>query len=65
MVGGDARGVAVHTAARVMAQAGPAEVLVSGATRELLGDAMGLEPAGSFELKGLSGPRELFRARGG
>ena len=36
LVGGQARGVAVHAAARVAALAGPGEVLVSGTTRDLL-----------------------------
>jgi len=55
-------GVAVHTAARVVALAGAGEVYVSSTTRELLGGGgFNLEPAGAFELKGLSGPREVFR----
>ena len=62
VVSGYAHGVAVHTAARVVALAGAGQVYVSGTTRDLLaGTAFGLEPAGSFELKGLSGSREVFR----
>jgi class 3 adenylate cyclase len=61
-VGGDARGVAVHTAARVMSLAGVDEVLVSSTTRDLVeGSGLVLEDAGSHVLKGLSGPRTLFR----
>ena len=41
IVGGQARGVAVHAAARVAALAGPGEVLVSGTTHDLL-DGSGL-----------------------
>ncbi len=62
LVGGDARGVAVHTAARVMSFAGADEVLVSSTTRDLVeGSGLVLEDAGSHVLKGLSGARSLFR----
>ena len=61
IVGGQARGVGVHAAARVAALAGPGEVLVSGTTRDLLdGSGLTLEPRGEHELKGLSGPRAIF-----
>jgi class 3 adenylate cyclase len=61
---GDIRGVAVHMAARVMAIAGPSEILVSASTRELLaGSALEFEDRGSHELKGLPGPRQLFAVR--
>jgi class 3 adenylate cyclase len=64
IVGGRARGVAVHTAARVAALAGPGEVLLSGTTRDLLdGSGLSLEPRGEHELKGLSGPRPIFALR--
>lgn len=60
--GGDARGIAVHTASRILAFAGPDEVLVSSTTRELLeGSGMAFEDAGTHELKGLSGQRQVFR----
>ena len=59
-----AHGVAVHTTARVVALAGPDEIFVSGTTRDLLNpNDFPLEPAGSFELKGLTGAREVFRVR--
>ena len=62
LVGGDARGVAVHTAARVMSHAGAGEVLVSSTTRDLLeGSGLSLDDAGAYELKGLSGSRTLYR----
>ena len=55
-------GVAVHTAARVVALAGANEVFVSSTTRELLSSGgFQVEPAGVFELKGLSGTHEVFR----
>jgi class 3 adenylate cyclase len=62
LVSGYAHGVAVHTAARLVALAGPNEVFVSATTRDLLGGGgFGLEGAGAFELKGLTGAREVFR----
>ena len=65
LVGPDVRGVAVHTAARVLSQAGPGEIVVSATTRDLLdGSAYAFEDAGSHELKGLSGARSLFRLVG-
>jgi len=64
IVGGRARGVAVHTAARVASLAGPGEVLLSGTTRDLLdGSGLSLEPRGEHELKGLSGARPIFALR--
>ena len=63
-VGSNARGVVVHTAARVMSLAGGGEVLVSSTTRDLLeGSGMNLQDAGVHELKGLVGERRLFRVR--
>jgi len=62
LVHGDARGVAVHAAARVMALAGEGQVFVSWTTRDLLaGSGVSVETAGSHELKGLDGAREVFR----
>jgi class 3 adenylate cyclase len=62
MVGTDARGVAVHAAARVMSFAGSGEMLVSSTTRDLLeGSDLTLADAGMHELKGLVGERRLFR----
>ena len=64
-VGEDVRGVTVHTAARVMSLAGPNQVYVSSTTRDLLdGSDVALEEAGTHELKGLSGPRLVFRLAG-
>src|SRR4051794_20454141 len=61
-VGSNARGVAVHAAARVMSKAGAGEVLVSSTTRDLLeGSGIELQDAGAHELKGLVGERRLFR----
>ena len=61
-VGGNARGVTVHAAARVMAVAHGGEVLVSSTTRDLLeGSGISLVHAGTHELKGLTGPRDIYR----
>jgi class 3 adenylate cyclase len=58
---GNLHGIAVHTAARVSALAGPGEVLVSGVTRDLLdGSGLTFEERGLHELKGLSGARPVF-----
>jgi len=62
LIQNDARGVAVHAAARVMSLAGAGEVFVSWTTRDLLaGSAIAVETTGTHELKGLDGPREIFR----
>jgi len=64
IVGGRARGVAVHTASRVASLAGAGDVLVSGTTRDLLdGSDLSLESRGEHELKGLSGVRPIFAVR--
>jgi class 3 adenylate cyclase len=61
-VGTDARGLAVHTAARVMSLGGPDEVIVSSTTYDLLeGSGLALEEAGNHEMKGLPGARKVFR----
>jgi class 3 adenylate cyclase len=57
----DVRGVAVHLASRIMNEAAPGEVLVSGVTRELLaGSHLAFETRGAHRLKGIDGERELF-----
>jgi class 3 adenylate cyclase len=61
IAGGNARGLAVHAAARVAGLAGPGEVLVSGTTRDLLdGSSLRFEDRGDKELKGLEGVRRIF-----
>ena len=61
IVGGQARGVAVHAAARVAALAGPGEVLASGTTHDLLdGSGLAFDFRGAHELKGLTGARPIF-----
>ena len=59
---GNIRGVAVHTATRIAALAQPGEVLVSAPAVALLeGSDLQLEDIGEHELKGLPGPRRVFR----
>ena len=61
-VAGDVRGIAVHTAARIMSAAGSGEVLVSATVIDLLdGTGLKFEDAGIHELKGLDRPRQLYR----
>jgi class 3 adenylate cyclase len=61
-VGVDVRGVAVHAAARVMALAAAGEVLVSSTTADLVeGSGLALEDAGTHDLRGLPGRRQLYR----
>lgn len=56
-------GVAVHTAARVAAEAKPGEVLASETVRQLLvGTATEFEDRGSHALKGLPEPVRLYAA---
>ena len=60
-VGDNVRGVAVHAAARVLAKAAPEQVLVSSTTRDLLeGSGLHITDVGTYELKGLAGPRTLY-----
>jgi class 3 adenylate cyclase len=61
VVGSDLRGVAVHEAARIMAQAGEDEILVSETTRLLAHTSrLEFEDRGSHTLKGLPGDWRLF-----
>jgi len=49
-------GIAVHIAARVMAAAGPGEVLVSGTVHDLVaGSDYVLQDRGAHTLKGMTG----------
>jgi class 3 adenylate cyclase len=62
----DVGGMTVHIAARVMAEAGPGEVLVSGTVRDLLsGSDIALEDRGAHHLKGIAGVWPLFAAASG
>jgi len=54
-------GMAVHIGARVMALAGPGEVLVTSTTRDLTVDSgFSFQEKGTFELKGVTGARTVY-----
>lgn len=59
--GDDIGGIGVHIGARVSAQAGPNDVLVSGTLRDLvIGSGLAFEERGSYQLKGVPGEWRLF-----
>jgi class 3 adenylate cyclase len=61
--GDDLGGIGVHIASRVLAEAGPADVLLTRTVRDLVtGADIELEPRGSVELRGVPGEWELFSA---
>ena len=64
--GGDIRGIAVHTGARVMATASPGEVLVSSSVRDLVaGSGFEFVDRGSHRLKGIAEERRLYGVAAG
>jgi class 3 adenylate cyclase len=57
-------GMTVHVGARVMAQAGAGEVLATSTTRDLTLDGnFDFVEKGTYELKGVTGPRTLYSLR--
>jgi class 3 adenylate cyclase len=61
LIGDDVGGIGVHIAARVMAQAGPGEVLVSGTVKDLVvGAGIEFEDRGEHELRGVPGVWRLW-----
>jgi DNA-binding SARP family transcriptional activator/class 3 adenylate cyclase/predicted ATPase len=59
-----ARGIAVHLAARVAAEASPGAVLVTATTRDLVaGSGLRFADGGERRLKGFDEPRRLFAAQ--
>jgi len=61
--GQDVGGIAVHAAARVMAQSQASEVLVSRVVTDLVaGAGLKFTERGSYELKGIPGRWDLFAA---
>jgi class 3 adenylate cyclase len=57
----DVGGLAVHIAARVMAAAGPGQILTSRTVRDLVvGSDIGLDDLGTHQLKGVEEPWRLF-----
>ena len=60
-IGGKLGGIAVHIGARVMSVAGPGEVLVPAATKDLVpGSGFGFVEHGIHQLKGVEGEQRLF-----
>jgi class 3 adenylate cyclase len=58
---GDVGGLAVHIASRVMSEAAPNEVLVSGTVKDLVvGSGIDFEYRGEHELRGVPGDWRLF-----
>jgi pimeloyl-ACP methyl ester carboxylesterase len=65
MIGDSVRGIAVHIAARVMADAGPGEVLASSTVKDLIaGSGIEFEDRGAHALKGVPGEWRLFAVTG-
>jgi class 3 adenylate cyclase/pimeloyl-ACP methyl ester carboxylesterase len=61
LAGDSVRGIAVHTGARVAAQAGPSEVLVSQTVKDLVaGSGIEFQNRGTHELKGVPGEWRLY-----
>jgi class 3 adenylate cyclase len=61
----DVGGLAVHIGARVMAHAGPSEVVVSSTVKDLVvGSGIDFADLGTHELKGVPGDWRLFSALG-
>ena len=61
LLDGKVAGIAVSIGARVAAQAGPGEVLVSGTVKELVaGSGLEFEDRGVVPLKGVPGEWRLF-----
>jgi class 3 adenylate cyclase/pimeloyl-ACP methyl ester carboxylesterase len=62
---GDVGGLAVHIGARVMAKAGPGEVLVSGTVADLVvGSGIGFSARGETSLKGVPGSWRILEVTG-
>jgi class 3 adenylate cyclase len=65
LLGEDVGGMGVHIGARVAAKAGPGEVLVSSAVRDLVvGSGIEFDSRGIHELKGVPGSWNLLAVRG-
>jgi class 3 adenylate cyclase len=63
---GKVGGIAVHIGARVAAEAGPGEVLVSSTVRDLVaGSGIEFRERGAAELKGVPGEWRLFAVKSG
>jgi class 3 adenylate cyclase len=61
LIGDKVGGIAVHTAARVMAEAAPGEILVSSTVKDLVaGSGIRFRPRGVHALRGVPGAWALF-----
>ena len=61
LIGSDVGGIGVHIAARVLAGAGPGEVLVSNTVKDLVvGSGISFEDRGERELRGVPGSWRLW-----
>jgi class 3 adenylate cyclase len=61
LLGEDIGGIAVHIAARVLAQAGPGEIWCSRTVKDLVaGAGFAFTDRGSYRLKGVPDPWQLF-----
>src|SRR6266508_3449043 len=59
-----ATGEAVNVAARLQQAADPGQILIGPAAKRLAAGCVDLEPAGSFELRGIARPVEAWRVLG-
>jgi class 3 adenylate cyclase len=58
-------GIAVHLAARVVAMAGPGEILVTSTVKDLVaGSGISFRDRGSATLKGIPGEQRIFAVDG-
>ena len=65
LIGDDIGGIAVHIAARVLASAGPGELVVSGTVKDLVvGSGIEFEDRGERELRGVPGTWRLWSVTG-
>jgi len=65
-IAGKPGGAAVHLGARILAEAGPSQVLVSQTVKDLVaGSGLGFEDAGEHALKGMPGAWRLYRVLAG
>ena len=63
IMGDDVGGIAVHIGARVAAEAGPGEILVSSTVKDLVaGSGLAFEERGTFVLRGIPDQWRLFAA---
>ena len=61
VIGNDIGGIAVHIGARVVASAGPGELLVSNTVKDLVvGSGIEFEDRGEHELRGVPGLWRLW-----